>query len=1417
MSPRRFLATVSLVVVLPTVVLTQEAAPVDALIGLARLKRDAGDLPAAIKYFEDAQRFRSLDDTETAEYLWCLADVDRTQARDVARRLLEHRPADANVRARAIALSTEAGDEAAVIRLATTGAQHDPATARWPRHLGESYMRQERPTNAVDAFARAVAQRDAVALDWASYAVALEAAARPSDALDAWAHVSAADVSARDDWARSRLRALGAAGPPAEAADAIEAWLVSHPDHTDLRGLLVEMWATAGRPDLALEAIGPLTAAGPAAARWLLREGELAHGSGDRARAIRAFDRLRRMQRATPAVLWTLAELLIQSEAFDQAAAVIDGVSETAPCDDRALALTDRTPDPEGTERLFERLNRRPVGCPAGTSWLGRAATRAMALGRHDAALVLVERYVEAGHADLEVRRLLGRLLMWTGHPARAADVLESVVSDDGSPAVVDAIIDAYRATGRPARAWTLATARLEDPSLTSQRRFDLAELAIEADQPERALDLALALEPEHPGGARGLAGRALLALGRPADAQATLRARSAVAHSPTSTLAFAEAVATMEGPERALAVVRGTPIAEPAWIEVLARRALWEATAGDREVAQSLITRTATLDGRRAALLKAEIALVDEQPAVAVATLRNLIETDADGRATDLYATALAGTGDLEGAERVLATLRARRPRFVPFALRQAEWRWQAKRSPDRLSAVLELARTHEARADAAVSAARVLIDEARFEDALRVLGNRRETWQRQPVDGRLIAARALRELGREHEALELVASRPIVTGPAAMLRAELTAAVDGPAAADALFADLAALPRSGPAVYLAWSAVQVSPAAQRVVLERAVSRFPRNLEILAARAHAHGNLGEWASALTDADRAISLDSRRADMWIVKVDATRQTQPEDLGGTLDRFYDVFRDDSALIIGMAERLAGDARSPSDPLIVRALAWLDGLPAHDRASLPARLAHSRVLAASERWDQALDIIDLSVAAFPDSFPARRLRADLLAFSGRHDEALAAYDAYLDAAPGDIEAARLRARTSGWAGKFAVSRRHYQALVAAHPDAAALAAEAQAKEASYEARWADAAEAYQRWLALEPQNREAAFELAQARLSLGDVRLAEALLQDLNSVPPVHRFADAAADRVHRLRRPSVEGYTWQRTSDGYDGLRLLELSERGGSVTTRVGRDVRTELGVSGGVIRARAAGEERLGHRAAVFGHYRVSPSWTVETKGGGLFFDGHGAPEVEGHGLVRWRRDQRWTVFAGAERLSVLENLATVDAGLQGTGGLAGVSFGTRKSSLDVTVSRHSLSDGNRRSNVTIAASRPLTSGRHQLRLLGWGWYTAFDEPRVDYFSPRSFARVDAGMEWSWWLWQPRFHGDRDRRLSASYLLGTDSNGILYHHQTLRLVFELPAGLAVETGASWIRSEVYRETEAHVGVRIGAPRRAAR
>jgi hypothetical protein len=117
----------------------------------------------------------------------------------------------------------------------------------------------------------------------------------------------------------------------------------------------------------------------------------------------------------------------------------------------------------------------------------------------------------------------------------------------------------------------------------------------------------------------------------------------------------------------------------------------------------------------------------------------------------------------------------------------------------------------------------------------------------------------------------------------------------------------------------------------------------------------------------------------------------------------------------------------------------------------------------------------------------------------------------------------------------------------------------------------------------------------------------------------------------------------------------------------------------------------------------------------------------------------------------------------------------------------------------------ATVSLSQALGDRLRQVRVVGWAESLSYRQSAADYYSPARQLRLDAGLEYAQAFSTPKFRGDREQVLAFGYLIGTDIDGVVYHHPSVRLTLEFARGLAIDARANWIRSDVYNETSAFV------------
>ncbi|MFN7914185.1 MAG: hypothetical protein U0Q55_02515 [Vicinamibacterales bacterium] len=649
----------------------QENLKAAALIGLARTRRDAGDLADAARYFAAARATRPLTADELAEYFWILRPESPREALGVARDVLRTTPRLTAVREGAIAAALDLGDESTVQAFAEEGRMLDASTAVWYRRLGDSYLRLRDYTRAADAFAQAVRQKDRLPDDVLAFAVALTAAERHAEVIDAWKAVPRELVAERLDLQRLELQAIARAAAPALATARLDEWLTHHPEDRLIRGWAVDAWERAGSPARALDTLRPLMEA-PDPAPWLRRGATLAMQVGRRADAITAYEGLLTEGAATRADKVTYIGLALRSAADQRAVGVLDDLLAAARgCDDQLLPFVERMAGADATDRVL-REARKP-GC-ADARWGRRAVERAVAERRFTDALGVIDRMQRR---DASMTRTRGLLLAWTGDQAGAIDVLTPVLA--AAPADTEVrltLVDANRALGRAYAAWQVARVLVDQPGEAGGATVLLANVALEADQPDAALRLARS----------GMAtnalvevlGRAHLAMGNPALAVATLRGRTD-SLSPPAALALIDATAALEGPRAAATLAAGFDGSQPAWEDVAVRQLELARASGRADSVSTLERRLCTGDNWPCHLATAEAALMAGRPLDALKTAEGLHATGSgrQRRLDELRAWALAALGEHAKAGAILTRLIESTPDRIDLVLESLVMRW--------------------------------------------------------------------------------------------------------------------------------------------------------------------------------------------------------------------------------------------------------------------------------------------------------------------------------------------------------------------------------------------------------------------------------------------------------------------------------------------------------------------------------------------------------------------------------------------------------------------------------------------------------------------------------------------------------------------------------------------------------------------
>jgi tetratricopeptide (TPR) repeat protein len=833
----------------------------------------------------------------------------------------------------------------------------------------------------------------------------------------------------------------------------------------------------------------------------------------------------------------------------------------------------------------------------------------------------------------------------------------------------------------------------------------------------------------------------------------------------------------------------------------------VWQAKLGYRAEAELLVREVETVDAVSAALTRGEIALASDRPADAEGAFRRVL-ADHPGhvRALDGLSTALAEQGRWDEALATLSALRARRVSEVHWEIRLAEWRYRQAPTAASLDALETLVQSHPA-PDARRALARARFQAGQYARALDALGTDLSTLSEKDT---VLAARSLRGANRAAEAVALLRARRALPVDGLLLRAELLAALEGPAAARDDFDALTSRADANPDWYLAWAEVQRSGQELRRILVDATTRFPGDARLQERLAVAAWAARDEATALRAADAALLADDGRTGAWFVKVEiASGHGSPPELVALLGRFEARFAHEPSARIGMAEMLAGLTRSSNDPAARRALEWVEEILSDEPQQAAAAVARARLYAGLNDMPQALRVVDALIAERPELPSALKLKAELLAASGRYKDAVEAFDDYLARAPRDLQARRQQARIEGWRGAYGESLARYERLCESELRSPVVVAELEAKRAYYSGHWSDAVQRYDAWLALEPGNVEAQLERAQALDHIGQASRARDAFSAIAASATPNDVSLAAADRIGRRQEASVDLFAVAQSADAVQRRQLLDLVDSGAGVSDNLGLGYGTRLRVFGGPSMADVGARVWRGNH--VGGQLVTSPVAalaingsiayrTLETAGGQWFGDA---------GLT-WRAHATLRLTGGFERSLLLENGVTLAEGISGVGPAAGVRWSPNTDFLvQASGTRSDLSDGNQRHTMRVSASERVLRGTNELRLLVSSEFLSYKAERLSYFTPSAFWRNDVGAEWRGWLATPRFFGDRERWVSGTYLFGSDDRGERYHTGRAGLSYELANGVSVVADGLLVRSRVYNGGRLSFGLRF--------
>jgi hypothetical protein len=95
------------------------------------------------------------------------------------------------------------------------------------------------------------------------------------------------------------------------------------------------------------------------------------------------------------------------------------------------------------------------------------------------------------------------------------------------------------------------------------------------------------------------------------------------------------------------------------------------------------------------------------------------------------------------------------------------------------------------------------------------------------------------------------------------------------------------------------------------------------------------------------------------------------------------------------------------------------------------------------------------------------------------------------------------------------------------------------------------------------------------------------------------------------------------------------------------------------------------------------------------------------------------------------------------------------------------------------------------------------------YRESRGEYFSPAQFRKEQLGFAYRGWFQSPKYAGDREQWIEATYLAAIDNNQVIYHSGSVGITYEFASGFSVIGSGTVTRSTVYKSSGLMLTVRM--------
>jgi tetratricopeptide (TPR) repeat protein len=420
-----------------------------------------------------------------------------------------------------------------------------------------------------------------------------------------------------------------------------------------------------------------------------------------------------------------------------------------------------------------------------------------------------------------------------------------------------------------------------------------------------------------------------------------------------------------------------------------------------------------------------------------------------------------------------------------------------------------------------------------------------------------------------------------------------------------------------------------------------------------------------------------------------------------------------------------------------------------------------------------FKRALRIYEDVLSVEPDNRMAALWIARVISWKKDYRAALEKYDELIAKHDDWPVPAREKGRVLGWARRYRASLEQLDIAAKAFPDSPGIALEREAKASYYDMHYIRALEAYDKWLAVEPEDFEALFEYAQIRSTRKEWSHAFVAYRMILEQEPSHFRAEQAAAKVefeskHPRLNIAIEAVDAESESRDVDRDSL--------SADTSLSVPILQHVLIGGGYGYSHFSFEDStsLDHEVTfVTGALQNLPLDTeVRGRIGRGELEGSDDSETLGHAEISTHPVDLVSLTAGWSSDRVVDNSQVIESELLKDAYALRIDLlPTRSLSLGADVEDAYLSDYNDRFEWGVDFVWHALHGRRDLSLAFRHEEYEYDQQSPLYFSPDSFYSDQLSLQWQHFFGKTElFWGSASRFYVLRYTYTVDSNEEVGH-----------------------------------------------